>query len=99
MTRLAAAGLRRPWLTVGIWVVAVALLASAGIGIEKRLAQGTFRIPGTQSSQEMAAKQTQFGSAEFVPVLLSGPDKALERQGPRLVEALRRDTRIRVLSP
>jgi RND superfamily putative drug exporter len=41
----------------------------------------------------------QFGNSVPVTVLLQGPAQAIDRQGPRLAAALRREGRVQVISP
>jgi RND superfamily putative drug exporter len=77
-------------------VVALGLL---GIGVEGKLSPSTLDIPGTASSRANAMLREHFGpSAPFV-ILLRGPAAAIDRQGPPLVRALRRDPRVTTLSP
>ena len=59
----------------------------------------TLDIPGTASSRANEMLREHFGeSAPFV-ILLRGPEKALDRQGPALIRALRRDPAVTTLSP
>jgi RND superfamily putative drug exporter len=79
--------------------VAIAVLGVAGIGVGDELRPTSLRVPGTESARAEALLREHFGdSAPFV-ILLRGPAAALDRQGPRLVRALRRETGASTLSP
>lgn len=90
---------RRPWPTVGAWAVAVTALALLGSGIAARLAPTSLLVPGSPSAHAHAMLKREFGNQIAVTVLLKGPPRALDRQGPRLAAALARQRRVRVMSP
>jgi len=74
-------------------------LGVLGAGVEGQLSPTTLDIPGTASSRANEMLREHFGeSAPFV-ILLRGPEKALDRQGPALIRALRRDPAVTTLSP
>ncbi|MEX2448514.1 MAG: efflux RND transporter permease subunit [Solirubrobacterales bacterium] len=76
-----------------------AVLAVLGLGVEDKLSPTSLEIPGTESSRANQMLRGHFGdSAPFV-ILLRGPRPALERQGPQLIRALRRDPAVTTLSP
>jgi RND superfamily putative drug exporter len=89
----------RPWLVLGGWALAVAVLAVVGSGIADRLAPTSLLVPGSPSARANAMLKRQFGNSVPVTVLLEGPAEAIDRQGPRLVEAFRREGRVQVMSP
>ncbi len=89
----------RPWLTLAVWALVVAALALLGAGIARRLTPSTLLVPGTPSARAQAMIERQFGNSVTVTVLLQGPPAAIDRQGPRLAAALRREPRVRVMSP
>jgi putative drug exporter of the RND superfamily len=77
----------------------LAVLGVVGLGLEEKLSPTSLEVPGTESSRANQLLREHFGdSAPFV-ILLRGPGKAIERQGPRLVRALRRDPAVTTLSP
>jgi RND superfamily putative drug exporter len=79
--------------------VVLAVLGIIGIGVESRLDPTTLDIPGTDASGANRLLSEHFGdSAPFV-ILLRGPAAAVDRQGPRLIRALRRDPKVTTLSP
>jgi putative drug exporter of the RND superfamily len=100
--RGAAAGsalLRHPRRVLAAAVVVLVVLGTLGAGVEGKLSPTTLDIPGTASSRANQMLREHFGeSAPFV-ILLRGPAKALDRQGPELIRALRRDPAVTTLSP
>jgi len=75
------------------------VLGVIGVGVEGKLSPTSLEIPGTASSRANSLLRENFGdSAPFV-ILLRGPAAALDRQGPELVRALRRDPTATTLSP
>lgn len=98
MTRQRSAA-THPWLVLGGWVLAVAALAVLGTGIVDRLAPSSLRVPGSPSARAEAMLKRQFGESVSVTVLLQGPPGEIDRQGPRLAAALRREGQVKVMSP
>jgi putative drug exporter of the RND superfamily len=86
---------------LGLFVVLVACLALgiAGLGVEGRLQPTSLIVPGTPSARGQALAEEHFGASSPFAVLLRGPAAAIERQGPALVRALRRDPAVAVVSP
>jgi RND superfamily putative drug exporter len=92
-------GLRRPLAALAVSAVLVGVLGVLGLGVEDKLRPTSIAVPGTASAQGEALLQRHFGeSAPFV-VLLRGPVGPLDRQGPSLVRALRREPGVTTLSP
>ncbi len=92
-------GLRHPRSTLGLAVAVVLVLAVLGSGVEGKLRPTSLSVPGTPSAEGEELLREEFGdSAPFV-VLLRGPAGALDRQGPELVRALRRERGVTTLSP
>jgi RND superfamily putative drug exporter len=80
------------------FVVLVAL-GALGAGVEGKLSPTSLEIPGTSSARANRMLREHFGeSAPFV-ILLRGPARALDRQGPQLIRALRRNPAVTTLSP
>lgn len=91
--------LRHPRRVLVAALLALVVLGGLGAGIEDKLKPTTLDIPGTPSSKANDLLREHFGeSAPFV-ILLQGPAKALDRQGPRLIRTLRRDPAVTTLSP
>jgi len=92
-------GLRRPRLTLTLATFAVAALGIVGIGVEDELRPTSLAVPGTDSARGEELLRDRFGDSAPFAVLLRGPAAALDRQGPRLVRALRRQPGATTLSP
>jgi putative drug exporter of the RND superfamily len=84
---------------LAVAAVAFVSLGALGAGVEGKLSPTSLEIPGTGSSRANQMLRQHFGdSAPFV-ILLRGPEKQLDRQGPALVRTLRRDPTVTTLSP
>src|SRR4029077_19753895 len=86
---------------VGLVVILICCgaLGIAGLGVEDRLEPTSLIVPGTTSARGQALAEEHFGDSSPFAVLLRGPRGAIERQGPPLVRALRRDPDVAVVSP
>ena len=91
--------LRHPRLTLLIGVVLLVSLGIVGLGVDGRLKPTSLDIPGTDSSKANQLQREHFGDSAPFAILLEGPEKALDRQGPRLIRALREDPKVTTLSP
>ena len=89
----------RAWLTLGTWAAVVAALAMLGTGIASHLTPSTLLVPGTPSARAQKMIEREFGDSVTVTILLRGPAAAIDRQGPGLVAALRREGGVQVMSP
>jgi RND superfamily putative drug exporter len=90
---------RRPRRTLAALAVPIVLLALLGLGLDGRLSPSSLNIPGTEASRANAMLEAHFGPSAPFPILLQGPPAALDRQGPRLVRALRAEPGVTTLSP
>ncbi len=91
--------LRHPRRVLAVALVLLVGLGALGAGVESKLSPTSLEIPGTSSARANKLLREHFGdSAPFV-ILLRGPAKRLDRQGPRLIRALRRDPAVTTLSP
>jgi putative drug exporter of the RND superfamily len=80
-------------------LVVLVVLGSIGLGVEGKLSPTSLEIPGTESSRANRMLRDHFGdSAPFV-ILLRGPQREIDRQGPALVRDLRSDPEVTTLSP
>lgn len=91
--------LRYPRGVLATVAVLLAALALIGTGTEDRLDPTTLDVPGTESSRGNEILRQHFGETAPFAILLRGPAAALDRQGPELIRALRRDPRVTTLSP
>jgi RND superfamily putative drug exporter len=89
----------RSWSILFAWGLAIGALALFGRGLEGRLAPMSLAVPGTPSSRAEAMLATKFGNTVPIAVLLRGPPGEVDRQGQRLVAALRELRQVQVLSP
>jgi putative drug exporter of the RND superfamily len=76
-----------------------AVLGVIGIGVEGRLDPLSLSVPGTAAAEAEDLAQHHFGDSSPFVVLLRGPEKAVDRQGVRLVRTLRRQHDASVISP
>jgi RND superfamily putative drug exporter len=91
--------LRHPRRVLAATLVVLVALGVLGAGVEGKLSPTSLEIPGTSSADATRMLREHFGdSAPFV-ILLRGPAKQLDRQGPALIRALRRDPGVTTLSP
>jgi RND superfamily putative drug exporter len=91
--------LRYPRRVLGAAIVAIAALGVLGLGVEDRLVPTSLGVPGTPSAKGGELLEAHFGQSAPFAVLLRGPSAALDRQGPALIRALRRNPEVTTLSP
>jgi putative drug exporter of the RND superfamily len=75
------------------------VLAVIGSGVTSRLDPTTLNVPGGTSTEATELLEARFGPSAPFPILLEGPEAAIDEQGPRLVEALRAEPGVTTLSP
>jgi RND superfamily putative drug exporter len=80
-------------------VVVVVVLGVIGLSVESHLSPTSLAISGTSSARGEALARSHFGESSPFALLLRGPAGAVQRQGPRLAAALRRDRNVTVISP
>jgi RND superfamily putative drug exporter len=80
-------------------LIGCALLGLAGRGVEDKLDPLSLKIAGTDSARGEELAEAHFGEASQFAILLSGPPRAIDRQGPPLVRALRSRPEATVISP
>ncbi len=91
--------LRHPRRALLVAAVFIAVLVVFGFSLEDKLTPSTLAIRGTTADRANDMLGEYFGeSAPFV-VLLQGNPAAIDRQGPELIRALRRDPKVTTLSP
>ncbi|HEU4392848.1 MAG TPA: MMPL family transporter [Solirubrobacterales bacterium] len=91
--------LRHPRALLVTAAVVLLGLGAIGFSVEDRLNPTTLDIPGTESSRSSDLLRQNFGASMPFAILLRGPAAAIDRQGPELVRALRRDPQVTTLSP
>ena len=81
---------------------ALALTVALGVlgqGVEGRLTPTSLSVPGTPSARAAGLLRAHFGDSAPFAILLRGPARAIDRQGPALLTALHRDPKLSTLSP
>jgi RND superfamily putative drug exporter len=91
--------LRYPRATLALAAAFVVALIGAGFDLEEKLSPSTIDIPGTAASRANSLLREHFGPTAPFVILLRGPEAALDRQGPDLIRALRRDPGVTTVSP
>jgi RND superfamily putative drug exporter len=79
------------------WAVVVAAFALIGRGVEDKVQPSLLFVPGTESSDWRDAREGSFN--ESLIVLLAGPAREIDRQGPELARALQHRPGTRAISP
>ncbi len=98
MLRLAALSIRRPGPALIASLAVAVVLGAIGFGVSHSLSPSIVIVPGSESSRAQSLANAQFGPTQLVPILLRGPQAALDRQGPRLVRDLVKLPKTRALS-
>ncbi len=91
--------LRHPRWTLAVATLVAVTLGILGLSVEGKLSPSTLDIPGTSSSRANEILREHFGASAPFAILLRGPAEELDRQGPELIRALRRDPAVTTLSP
>ena len=99
MIRISKLAIRYPWTALGIWLALVLGLGVLGSQIEHRFAPSILVAKGTESARAEKLANDRFGASVLTPVMLTGPAKQIDQQGPKLAAALRERSDTRVLSP
>ncbi|MBN1530025.1 MAG: MMPL family transporter [Thermoleophilaceae bacterium] len=98
MLRLANLSIRHPVIALAAAGSVCAVLVAIGFGVMGHLSPTkTFR-PGTESTRAEHLAESEFGPGTLVPILLTGPQRQLDRQGPIVVGELKDLDGVRVLS-
>jgi RND superfamily putative drug exporter len=77
----------------------IAVLAILGRGVADELRPVSVGIPDSESGRAAELAERHFGDNAPFAILLQGPPAALDRQGPRLIRALRADPSVSTISP
>ena len=92
--------LRHPRAVLLVSGVIVAILAVLGFQVQEKLSPTSLDIAGTPAYEANELLRENFGDTALFAILLRGPADEIDRQGPRLIEALRaHDAKITTLSP
>src|SRR6185295_1866904 len=88
LERIASLVTRRSRLVIGIWIVAVGVLATLGRDLNQTLTIHPPFVDGTQSKRAHERSQREFGGDNAMDVMLRGPRAQVERQGRDLASHL-----------
>jgi RND superfamily putative drug exporter len=91
--------LRHPRAVLAIAALILIVLGAFGTGTDDRLDPSTLDVPGTESQRSNEILRDHFGPSAPFAILLQGPAAAIDRQGPEMIRALRRDPKVTTLSP
>src|SRR5680860_699157 len=91
--------LRYPRLTLLVTLIVLVALGIFGLNVGDKLKPTSLEIPGSDAAEANQLLEEHFGDSAPFAVLLQGPPKALDRQGPRLIGAMREDPAVTTLSP
>jgi RND superfamily putative drug exporter len=91
--------LRYPRAVLAIAAVLLVTLGVIGFNVQDRLDPTTINVPGTESQRGAEILREHFGESAPFAILLQGPAAGIDRQGPEMIRALRRDPRVTTLSP
>jgi RND superfamily putative drug exporter len=91
--------LRRPKAVLVAAVVAIVVLGIVGRGVEDELRPTSLNVPGTDSGRASDLVHRYFGDTAPFAILLQGPPRQLDRQGPALIRTLRADPDVSTVSP
>ena len=80
-----------------VWAVVVTAFGLIGRGVENKVQPSLLFIDGTESAHWRDVRAGSFNEA--LVVLLTGPASEIDRQGPRLADALQRRVGTRAVSP
>jgi len=80
-------------------LAAIVALGVVGQGVEDQLRPTSLNVPGTESGRAGDLVHRYFGDTAPFAILLQGPPRALDRQGPALIRTLRRDPKVTTISP
>src|SRR5262249_28402709 len=85
-------------IALAVWTVTGVVLALIGFGVSHTLSPSITVVPGTQSARAEQLANAKFGPTQLVPILIEGPMKYLNKEGPALVRVLSQRPHTRVMS-
>lgn len=90
---------RRPHVVLAVAALVLSVLGLMGLRIEGQLKPNSLSVPGTESWRAGEMLRDHFGESAPFAILLQGPSRAIDRQGPSLVRALQRNPKVTTVSP
>ena len=99
MIRIARSSIGHPRTAVVVWLVLAVALGLVGTQLESRFSPSILVAKGTPSAQAHDLANGYFGDSQLTPIMLTGPAKQIDQQGPTIVAHLRLRGDTTVLSP
>ena len=99
MRRLGRFAARRSAWVLGAWAVLFVVALLTASNARQQIHETDLQIPGSDSARAAQLTRQQFGSTIALAVLLLGPQRSVERDGPQVVRELARIDGVEVLSP
>ncbi len=84
---------------LAVAILAIVVLGIVGRGVEDQLRPTSLNVPGTDSGRAADLVHRYFGDTAPFAILLQGPSRELNRQGPALIRTLRGDPKVTTVSP
>jgi RND superfamily putative drug exporter len=97
MTSIIRFAVGRPRLALAAWIVVIGVLAVIGLPIKERLEPTRLVVPNTSSADWDVLRDGKFG--DDTVLVVQGPARELDRQGPHIAEALVERTGAPQVSP
>jgi RND superfamily putative drug exporter len=91
--------LRHPVRVLAVTALVAFALVAYGFSLNDKLSPSTIEISGTTTERANNLLREHFGETAIFAILLRGEPAAIDRQGPDLIRALRRDPKVTTLSP
>ncbi len=82
-----------------LWALVIGVLSVFGQRLESDVSTRPIYVGGGAAERAHEISRREFGNEEALVVMLRGPAPQVERQGPRLVEALKASPQTLVISP
>jgi RND superfamily putative drug exporter len=90
---------RRPVWMLSAWAVVFVVALLTASNARHQIHETDLQIPGSDSARAAQLTKQQFGSSIALAVLLIGPQRTVEHEGPTIVRELQRVDGVEVLSP
>ena len=99
MIKLARAAVHRPKSVLALWAAVIGVLGFVGLGVEERLHRTALIVDGTPAAAATETVLERFGESVTFAVMLEGPERILDREGPKLADRLDRLPHTAALTP
>ncbi|HKP92205.1 MAG TPA: MMPL family transporter [Thermoleophilaceae bacterium] len=99
LSGLSRYAIRRPIPVIAVWWTAVGILAFIGFGVGDRLHRTSLSIAGTGAYEADKLVDREFGPRNPVAIMVQGPPRQLEREGPRITRQIEAIPKVRAFGP